>query len=289
MNDIRATIVCDSVNKNFGRITTLNIKYGRFIHPEFLRHRQISRSVKSSRAIPAKKLRSEVMKNTYMPVKFGKNQKGMQSKESLKGVKYVAAQSLWRLSALISCAAHFTLEKCSLHKEVVNRVIEPYMYVEETITATDWDNLFTLRIHDDAQEDIRSIVEKIKYAMDHSEPKLLEFGEYHVPYLNRMRDNSGVLQHYRDDEDMKNNKHLNIGDAIMTSIARCARSSYVKHDSTNSTLEEDRILCERLIRSLPPHSSPMEHIALADLINNKSRNFTGNWMQYRQIYEENFL
>ena len=51
----------------------------RFIHAEFMTHRQFSRNASSSRAVPIGRVIQEVMDDTAMPVSWGKNQPGMQA------------------------------------------------------------------------------------------------------------------------------------------------------------------------------------------------------------------
>src|SRR5574343_1707715 len=79
--NISAIIVADSIGTNEKRITTMQLKFHRFILPEFNTHRMFSRNASSSRAIPTAKLIEQVRNNPVMPVFRGKHQKGMQAKE----------------------------------------------------------------------------------------------------------------------------------------------------------------------------------------------------------------
>ena len=96
---IKANIVQDSSLPTGERLLTYNLRYGRLIHSELLRHRAASHSVKSSRAIPTKKYRKEVENDPYIPVKFGTNQKGMQAgKQTAASVAY--GTKIWKLSRI---------------------------------------------------------------------------------------------------------------------------------------------------------------------------------------------
>ena len=77
---ITAEVVAHSVSAETNQeIATVKVRYGLIVHSELLRHRQLSRCVKSNRAIPASIIRSEVLKDPYIPVFFGKNKSGMQA------------------------------------------------------------------------------------------------------------------------------------------------------------------------------------------------------------------
>src|SRR5271156_6229679 len=90
---IEAKIICDSIGPSGVRLTTFVLTYPRFIHSEFLTHRQFSRNASSSRAIPVKKQIQMVIDNPAIPLDFRKNQKGMQAGEPLEN--QAAAVNLW--------------------------------------------------------------------------------------------------------------------------------------------------------------------------------------------------
>ena len=252
---IKANIVQDSSLPTGERLLTYNLRYGRLIHSELLRHRAASHSVKSSRAIPTKKYRKEVEKDPYIPVKFGTNQKGMQAgKQTAASVAY--GTRIWKLSAKFACLAHSLMELVNVHKEVSNRILEPYVWVEETLTVEEdaLREIAKLRIHNDAQEDIRAVLEEMIYELEKSSTIVLEENQWHVPYVVRQINGSMV---YKDND----GKTLTLDEAIICSAARCARSSYANHDNSTTTYENDTKLAERLIGSEPMHLSPFEHQA----------------------------
>lgn len=235
-------------------ILTVSVKYGLIVHAEFLRHRLLSRGVKSNRAIPAKKIREEVLNDPYVPIWFGANQSGMVAKAEVKHPKL--AKALWLGARYPAVFCHWLGEKAlGGHKEWLNRLLNPWQWVRETITATEWDNLYNLRIHEAAQQDIKVIVEAIYKVDKGTEGLPLKSGEYHVPYVQRKR-NHGELEYY----DGKGvTRKLTIEQAIKASAARCARSSYDNHDKTKANYETDLKLYNRLIEDDPKHSSPVEH------------------------------
>lgn len=289
---INAEIVEHSKSAHDGsEIITVNLRYGLIIHAEWLRHRMITNNVKSNRAIPAKVIRKEVLDDPYVPVWFGENQPGMVADNVAKKEKLL--RSLWKVARYPACFAHFIGEKLGLHKEVLNRLLMPWQWVRQTSTFTEGDNLYNLRLHKDAQKDIQAIVRCVYEAKKQSKPNILYSGEYHTPYVQKQR--IGGTLHYIDN----NGACLTVGDAIKCSAARCARSSYDKHDGTKTTAITDIPLYDRLIVSEPAHASPVENQATPMLnaqLGEKgvthlrsdgklcSGNFVG-WIQHRQTLE----
>jgi len=273
---IKAKIVQDSSLPTGERLITFNLRYGRIIHSELLRHRAASHSVKSSRAIPTKKYRKEAKTNPYIPVKFGTNQKGMQAGKQTSATASFG-KKIWRMSANFACLAHSLMEKANIHKEVANRILEPYVWVEETLTI-EHDALLeiaALRIHPDAQEDIRKVVEEMMYEVENSTPLILDENQWHVPYVIRQVNGNMV---YKDND----GKNLTLDEAIICSAARCARSSYANHDNSTTTYQNDQGLANKLIGSTPMHLSPFEHQARPFLNVEEKYEYSSNFRHFFQ-------
>ena len=249
-------------------------------------HRVFSRNASSSRAVPVEKLIEDIKRDTAMPIYWGKNQKGMQAEEECDAL----------LESLEDCGPGYHREtgwesardeaidwaqrfhKAGYHKQIVNRLLEPFSHINVVVTATDWDNFFKLRDHKDAQPEIRELAIQMKMAMDDSVPFYLGYGDWHLPYI---RDNEkGIIS----DENL-----------TKCSAARCARVSYVTHDFKQPVLEDDLKLYERLAGSDPKHMSPLEHQATPDKMvsfgtatrwqrEKEHGNFKG-WVQYRKTVE----
>lgn len=270
MSNIQAQVVADSVGENRVRLTTLSLKYPRFIHAEFMTHRVFSRNASSSRAIPVSKVLSQVWNDPAMPVYWGANKPGMQASAELVGWQRKVAEFLWKSSGKVACGVAWLMIKTNLHKQIANRILEPWQRIHVVVTATEWDNFFLLRDHEMAQPEIRELAQKMKLAMGGSIPEYLTGGGWHLPYITdqeRMNYSIDLLQ--------------------KMSVARCARVSYLKHDGGQSTIEEDIKLHERLVGAEPRHSSPAEHQACTMAYSEKDRfikNFRG-WYQYRALLE----
>lgn len=234
---IKAQIIADSVNPSGDRITTLQLQYPRWIHGEFMTHRTFSRNAMSSRAVPIQRMIDQVRKEPALPVHWGSNKPGMQAGDEIENKDIVATE--WGYMAEIVADMAELLDGHNLHKQVVNRILEPFQLMKTIVTATEWDNFFCLRLHPDAQPEIRELAEVMKEAMVLSTPKHLEHGEYHLPYVQ--------------DPDLP----LDI--AIKCSVARCARVSYLNHDKTDPSVDKDIKLHDMLLEA--GHLSPFEHVA----------------------------
>ena len=280
---IEAKVIADSVSQAGARITTLQLKYPRFIHPDVLTHRVFSRNSSSSRAIPVSKMIEQVRNDPAMPVHWGLNQAGMQAESEVSDKE--AAESAWRNSAMLAADCAATLNGLGLHKQVVNRVLEPFQYMHTVITATEWDNFFELRRHKDAQPEIQALAEAIYNAIKSSSPKQ---SDYHLPYIEDGRHESlsyEIKTSNINDTPLSKAEYDAYKHLAKLSAARCARVSYLKHDGTNPSEGDDLKLFERLVGSRPLHASPTEHQAVALRQANKAcRNFYG-WEQFRVFVE----
>ena len=269
--NITAKVVCDSVSEQGVRLTTFEIEYPRFIHGELMTHRVLSKNSSSSRAIPIKKMLNQIESNMSMPVYWGKNKSGMQAVEEVS--KFDEAKSVlnWERSFNYTKDRVLDMVELGLHKQVPNRLTEPFQMMKVVITGTDWDNFFNLRIHPDAQPEICMLAYKMYEAMEESKPKVLKSGEYHLPYVEKYDTpvcysdvggyeyETGYRVFYYDKEaDHTCEQVLSLEEAIKLSAASCASVSY---RTEGMTLEKAEKIFDMLIKAEVIHSSPFEHLA----------------------------
>lgn len=302
---ISAKVICDSISPAGVRLTTMELNYHRFIHAEAKTHRilslddeeyeivlkqdvdlmddpMLSRNASSSRAIPVAKMIAAVHSSPAMPIHWGKNQAGMQASEELDPL---TGMGLW------ADTAEYVAENCRImsewgyHKQIVNRLLEPFQWIKVIVTATEWDNFFKLRLDKAAQPEMMVLAEHMKKAMDESIPVELHPGDLHLPYVNLA------------DFDYP------ITEAIKCSVARCARISFLNHDNSTPNIEKDIKLADMLLEA--GHMSPFEHIATPmdfakdtfelaweNGVTHKDRDnnfWSGNfrsWVMYRKILED---
>lgn len=267
--NIEAKIIADSVN-NFGiRLTTFQLKYPRFIHAEVMTHRVFSRNASSSRAIPVNKMIEQVLTDPAMPEHWGKNMPGMQAKEELIGYDKDLVINLWKEASEHAVMVAKDMVDAGLHKQIANRILEPFQHIHVVLSATQWDNFYALRDHPDAQPEIQILAQKMKEAHNNSTPVHLDHGEWHIPY---------ILEQEKLDFPLE--------DLLKFSAARCARVSYLNHDQSTPSPEKDIDLFDKLTKSDPPHLSPVEHQARAVDSTEFFANFQG-WVQQRAFLESN--
>lgn len=267
---ITAKIIADSISPAGKRITTMELVYPRFIHAEVMTHRAFSRNASSSRAIPVAKAAQMALDEMVFPVRWGLNKAGMQAKEDNLGFGDMQeAELLWEYAARRCANTAIALSNMGLHKQWANRMIEWFSNIRVLVTATEWDNFFELRDHEDAQDEIRILAQAMRQAMADSEPRE---SRIHLPYIT--------------DDDWYNHD-LTMVMLFRISAARCCRVSYLKHDGEKPDVAEDLALFERLAGSKPIHASPLEHQANAHFDPSwRSRNFVG-WVQHRHLFETN--
>lgn len=261
---ISAKVIADSISEAGKRITTLQLCYPRFIHSEFMTHRVFSRNASSSRAIPVAKMIEQVRNDPAMPVHWGKNQPGMQAHEELTGSDLEQVQITWREAALDAADKASYMNSRGAHKQVINRILEPFQWIHVVLTATEFDNWDELRDHTDADPTIHELARQIKIARAGSTPKLLLSGEWHLPYVTD-EDYDAVARYRREAMGMSDLEAWDdegITEMLCrVSAARCCRVSYLKHDGHPSTVGDDLLLCDRLAGARPIHASPFEHQA----------------------------
>lgn len=309
---IKATIVADSVSPEGKRITTFELEYPRFIHAEFMTHRLISRNAASSRAIPVEKMLQKISEEPAMPIHWGKNQAGMQAEEenntkvTLGMFKKAGPEednwwekygyttspvNAWRQAAVMMSDVAHQFSEAGYHKQVANRLTEPFQTMKVVATATEWDNFFWLRRHKDAQPEIQELANCMWEVLQKSNPQQIKEGGWHLPYVNK-----------------EDNLPLEV--ALKVSASCCAQVSY---RSLDTSVEKAVKIYDALVSSKPVHASPFEHQALCPeweefdlgfdgepLLYNMPKGFThldreggmwsGNfkgWIQHRQLIPEN--
>ncbi len=236
---ISANIIADT-QLDGNRITTMELWYPRYIHSEFMTHRVFSRNAGSSRAIPVEKSISALISDPVIPSVWGLNQKGMQAQEAQAPAD--ECERIWleaRDNAIVSARK---LLELNVHKQHVNRLLEPFAHIRVVVTATGdvWEHFFRLRDHPDAQPEIKLLAQAMKMALAISTPRE---DKYHLPYVTE-----------------EERAQYGIEELLLISAARCARVSYRTHNGLVPRYDEDMELATRLWESL--HLSPFEHPAV---------------------------
>lgn len=240
---------------------TFELVYPRIIHSEFMTHRMFSRNAMSSRATPVKTMIKSLDEEHYKPKEFLKNQSGMVGGEPLSEEDQKFAKGYWESAYYRTREIVASLNNLGVHKQYINRLLEPFAFIKVIVTATEWDNFFKLRLAPDAQPEIQDLAKAIKESMglkDKLEDSndIILTDEASLPYVTKEDINeliaAGLVP-----------SHKEIGTALSAvSMARCARVSYYKHDGSKPSVIEDIKLAKRLVSS--GHLTPSEHVVILD-------------------------
>jgi hypothetical protein len=209
-------------------------------------HRLFSRNAMSSRAVPIEKMIKQVQEDPAVPVHWGKNQSGMQAKEELSGYDLGTVKGYWKEAAENAADIASWMSSHGAHKQVVNRILEPFQLMKTVLTSTEFDNFFWLRKHEDAQPEIKELAERIYEQLEWNKLLTVELdaGDWHTPYYEAgywLKESETPLE-----------------DALAISSSCCAQVSYRLLDDS---IEKARKVYQRLVESTPVHASPFEHCA----------------------------
>lgn len=273
-NGLQVNVILKSRSPGGLLCTTAHLRYPRFIHAEVMTHRVLSRNGRSSRAVPSKTMFEEVRNNPVVPWRWTKNQPGMQGDlghnsdvvlydfatnsdhpEDYEGYDIWSREQfnypneaawLWARDKALESAIAF--EKAGYHKQVFNRLLEPFMWMDLLVTGVEWNNLFWLRCHKAAEPHLVDLADLMVKEFEAAPVQDLGFGEWHLPYINQ------------DDRDAA----LYSGDTWFLhklSAARSARISYAPFDG-NPSYEREFERYNLLVKSDRVHASPLEHQAI---------------------------
>lgn len=309
-NLMTATIVADSISEQGVRITTFELEYPRIIHSEFMTHRLFSRNAMSSRAIPIATMIQQVMNDPAMPVRFGANQSGMQDKggnhDALISAGYTA-QEWWQLAGISAAKFAEAFADAGYHKQIGNRLLEPFQRMKTVLTATEFENFWWLRVDKDADPTIYALAEIMHNAFKESTPELLKPGQWHTPYVYHSTKADDSFHGYYVVGEDEWPVGLTEQEALAISASCCAQVSYRR---LNNTKDKALDIYEKLLSGNKVHASPFEHIATPMNKNEVSMWWDGQasegvthmdrygdlwsgnlrgWIQYRQLVPNNYV
>lgn len=293
----------DSISEASHRLTSMVWSYPRIVLAEVKTHRtimqeteevenfwpsktltaELSMNSASSRAIPVAKMLEMIVADPFRPFSWGKNQKGMQATEELSKDEQSQAKAIWDEAICNSIASVSKLLDSGVHKQIANRLLEPFSWVTQIVTGTDdnWANFFHLRCHEAAAPEFRHLARMTWLKYRESVPKLLQCGQWHLPFTSPEEEEEALVFNRKTGETPLHHLKLSAG--------RCARLSYLTHDGVRDP-KADVELCDRLMGSSPVHASPAEHQGTPmspkwEGISNLRSNLTG-WLQFRKLLKD---
>ena len=268
-SNISVKVILDSISEAGQRITTFEIEVPRIVWSEIMTHRMFSRNAASSRAIPFKKMLDQL---NGKPVRFGQANSGMQDrnedyKASIDGryEEYETGIGLHSSPAVLTPEQAWegarqdaifwsnAFHQAGYHKQVVNRITEPYQIIKGVITATEFANFSWLRNDTAADPTLQELARCMLEGFNASKPKVLMEDNWHLPFVEtRYIGLVSELQY------IVEGVPVSIEDAIKVSSARCAAVSFRNEDYG---MEKCLEVYARLVSDERKHSSAMEHQA----------------------------
>lgn len=258
-------MVLDSVSIVGKRLITVECEYPRFIHAELMTHRAFERNAGSSRAKPLSFMINMVETDPVVPIKWGAEQKGMKTGDSIPESLIPEAIETWLWARDQAVIAATRLGSLGVHKSLCNRVLEPFSWIKVVITATEWNNFFKQRDHGDAEIHFQLLAKEIRKLIKESTPK---YTDWHLPYIQD--DDRAIAEiHYL--------KYV--------SVARCAYVSYFKPGASTKDISYDYSKALELTQGSGfGHWSPFGHVAQASIDRtHRSGPFIG-WSQFRKEF-----
>lgn len=119
---------------------------------------------------------------------------------------------------ILNCA--LLLSMLGLTKQIVNRLLEPFMWHKVILTSCKYENWFALRNHPAAEIHIAELARVMLLAYNDSTPKELKSGEWHIPYGDDITDEKLGSYFGYHSHDLMNEMRIKI------STSRCAGVSY---------------------------------------------------------------
>lgn len=269
-------------------LVTMELTFPRHILAEVNTHRMFSRNTSSSRAIPFHKMVEVIENNPFIPMVFQKNHKGMQGTDYIDDYDLIEdLEQKWLMARDNAVKSAQTMHfNYNVTKQMCNRLLEPFMWTTMLVTTTREGlyNFFRLRcpiytfdkttvynskkeavadgyglelkttiqwlMKNEGQAEIHmmELAEQMYDAYRESVPQELTEGDWHIPYLQEIKDMGN-----EDNE-------VSIEEAIKVSASICARISYTNFDHNENDVSNHLDLYKKLVNNKPPHSSPLEHI-----------------------------
>jgi hypothetical protein len=239
-------------------------------------HRCFSRNAASSRAIPISKLIDAVANNPAAFEFWGENQAGMQAMLEMAPHDKMLAEEAWSFCTQLALTGAKRFAATGAHKQMVNRSIENHGHI--TVIATTnkrgLDNFFSQRANKHAQPEFQVLAYRMLEQYLGVAAEIIEPGQWYIPFGDEEEFKSGFWP---------------IEKQVAAATGRIARVSYLNHDGTKATFEDDLKLHDRLMSS--GHWSPFEHCAMAvdsktEIASNRPSNLGAGWLQYRKMFKD---
>lgn len=264
---IRVEVVLKSINTLSGtKMMTLRCHYPRIIHAEVKTHSQLKTNSASSRAVPVRAMNESILNDVAMPVRFGANQGGMKD----KGVEHDGrvyhpshmvnfnGRNAWQVVADEAVGWSDALDQAGYHKQICNRLTEPFQWMDVIMSGSEWANFLWLRCDEDADPTLQVLADLCLQAYLHDSWDELGEGDWHLPFVQYWRCPKTSKQLWYTYDVNGDDIDLTLEEAQLVSMSVAAQASFRKADAT---LEKALKIKDKLFGGRKVHASPSEHQA----------------------------
>lgn len=246
-------------------------------HAEFMTHR-VSRNASSSRAIPFEKMIAWIDKDPAMPLHLGINKKGMQSGTAIDAIAEGLCRRALRANYFVQRKfAYFLHNRFGLHKEICNRYVEDYGWINvvSTWSRPAFMNYIALRCTKYAEPRIQRLAINMLREYDASTPQPLSPGEWHIPFIKDLHPYQGhpISREYMSQE--------MIDTFLVWSVARSAWVSYQTVEGKDATYKEAKRRHDDCVNL--KHATPCEHQKRANANSRRNGGTTPGFDEYRHM------
>lgn len=230
--------------RDYEPIMSWEITFPKSVLAQFNTHRVFSRNATSSRAIPTRRVMRDMA--VFSPTEWRLNNAGMQSNAEAGPIKTLYFKMLWVMARginkilarmfmlgdnipwLMKKARHTRWEYilAGAHKEIVNRLLEPYSFAVVIASTSEWQNFYRLRIDKHAQKEIREPAELMRMTETSAVPAI---SRVHLPMFAPMEMALMVEQTLQDQAKTK--------EMIDTYIATFRKNLKSGHSTLEHTVE----------------------------------------------------
>ena len=271
-----ATVTAHSMSSVSGEeLITLSITIPKFLLAQLNAHRGFSRNTESSRAIPTDVLVQRVIDTPVEPPEWFLGKGGMSpTNELLDAPQKLAAAAAWQAHREHAIKTAKELRALGVPKEWANRPLDMHVMVRVLITTglSALSNFLNLRSHGSAQDYMQQLAAAIREAYYNSPPRVLNVGDWHVPFQSAVSNPSNVTHQQ-----------------LLWQVAQAARISYGKDFSEPLSDAQATNLVYNKLGSDPNrlHASPFEHCAMVVPLHARAlnRNLPSGYAQYRAMFE----
>jgi len=187
MKTTSATRLADSITPNGVRLTTYLIIYPRYLLNFFSSLKSFYVSSLNLDKIPTKQILTDIIQNPFTPQEWKQDSSNMKKRILIeKSKKRQFCIDNWQ-AAKIAAIKNATVaeEFNSIHRQVANRMIEPYMWDISIITGINFPELFKLTIDPSIDVHLTELLTKMFIEYKYN-PRLLKPGEWHIPFKDNI-------------------------------------------------------------------------------------------------------